>query len=108
MYIVSNNYLNLFWKVYFVSFSGLHRRQGEVRQVFAAQLRPLRRQALPQGPVPDRGAIGQLSDDARTKQRKEADDSQDRQAQLRDHPPSRWRGNKLLIFQWKGSICIVA
>ena len=42
------------------------------------------------GPLPDRGATGELSDDAREEQRQEADDRQDRQAQLRDHPPADW------------------
>ena len=39
------------------------------------------------GPLPDRRAPGELSDDARPQQRQEAHDREDRQAQLRDHPP---------------------
>ena len=50
--------------------------------------RQVRRQEVPQGPVPHRGAPGEQPDDARQEQRQEAADRQDRQAQLRDHPPA--------------------
>ena len=43
--------------------------------------------SITKGSLPDRGEAGQLADDARQKQRQEADDREDRQAQLRDHPP---------------------
>merc|ERR1712203_461298 len=43
---------------------------------------------VPQGSVPHRGASGQQLDDARKEQRQEAADCEDRQAQLRDHPPA--------------------
>ena len=56
-----------------VLFTGLHLHQGEVCQVPASLIGTLPGEALPQGPVPHRGAPGMQSHDARTKQWQEAD-----------------------------------
>jgi hypothetical protein len=41
---------------------------------------------------------GQLTDDARPQQRQEADDREDRQPQLRDHPLALGRGKTISLF----------
>merc|ERR1711997_467612 len=62
--------------------------EGQVRQVPAPLCWEVRRQEVPQGSVPHCGAAGQQPDDARKEQRQEVADCEDRQAQLRDHPPA--------------------
>lgn len=76
-----------------MSFTGLHCREGEVRQVPSPLRRALCCQAFPQGPVSHRGASDQLHDDARAQQWQEANDCPHRQARFRDHPPPDRRGN---------------
>ena len=67
---------------------GLHRVQAEVRPVPAALAGALAEEALPQGPVPDRRAPRLLDHAQGAQQRQEGDGRADREARLRDHPPS--------------------
>ena len=55
--------------------------------------------SITKGSLPDRGEAGQLADDARQEQRQEADDREDRQAQLRDHPPHHRRCEFVCFYE---------